>query len=130
MLLIHPIFITRSFKPEVLNPYLITYSLFSCLRTDNDHLILVFPAFSVHRLFHHEAELDSPKARLAFANQRLAWRSLTGYFVASCEAASLPRASEHHFLAKQPVLALPSVQPSAGLRTEQPVLKLVTLLVL
>ncbi|WP_292590806.1 hypothetical protein, partial [Mesotoga sp. UBA5557] len=28
--------------PEVLNPYLITHSLFSCLRTDNDHLILVF----------------------------------------------------------------------------------------
>ena len=42
LLSIHPIFITRSFKPEMLNPYLITHSLFSCLRTDNDHLILVF----------------------------------------------------------------------------------------
>ncbi|MBN2219911.1 MAG: hypothetical protein JW697_06510 [Kosmotogaceae bacterium] len=47
-------------------------------------------SFSIVFVCPAQPELASPKARLAFAKQRLARRSLTGYFVASCAAASLP----------------------------------------
>jgi len=67
----------------------------------------VFAVFSCEPLFYKRSGSHS---FLIFAREgELAWRSLTGYFVASCEAASLPRmlfraslprASEHHFLAK------------------------------
>jgi len=81
---------------------------------------LVFPAYSLQRIFPREAELASPKARLAFAKQRLAtegdWLFLLPLGTQAPESlppmlfgasltrmlfrASLPRASEHHFMAK------------------------------
>ena len=54
-------------------------SLFSRERSEPLH-----KALSRLSMFAREAELASPKARLAFAKQRLARRSLTGFQIASC----------------------------------------------